>query len=1339
MSQSDLEAEANRQNVSSKPHYGGKHPIPTVQRYREHRKELESNQEATAQAQDEPQDDSRPVQAYGAAKSILKGQNPNQASEGSHNPYPHANHNDQERPKQQETREVTEKDGGQQDGGQKDDDGGHGKHGKHKHSKKPEQSATEQAASAVDPRQKRKAMKHNKNRAGGREVTDPVTHLPIVIYDQTVKDLHAVGDNQQPPGSEHRTASGISGASKSRSELDDEQQESQRSYNGLQKTFPPPSFQDLERELAKVYKTALTAGLGAVLSLASIAVVVHWLFQSGNSFSRWQLLSLLIVLSLIIGAGGLVVFAVGGWLDKKVSGVWEDETWDSLRREQEEDNVASNSELPESVQWLNSTLSMVWPLINPDLFSSLVDMLEDVMQASLPKVVRMVSVDDIGQGSEAVRILGIKWLPTGAASQSVDEQGRLKGVDKGNKENSDRTTPGQGEQDQSANDNESAGTDQGAGQSKEKEKKRQEQEQEAMRAGMEAEEGDFVNLELAFAYRASKSGRSIASKAKNAHLYLKFYLPGGIALPVWVEMKGIMGIARMRLQLTPDPPFFSVCTLTFLGQPKADLSCVPLSKHSLNLMDVPLISSFVQSSIDAALAEYVAPKSLTLDLQQLLMGEDFKKDTTTRGVVWIFIKQARDFKQGDGGIGPFEGSSDSYVTVQWSKFGKPAASTRIITDEQAPQWHEWASILVSADELNATEKLRLQLWDSDKWTADDDLGRVEVDLRELMHNEETKNKICDREDRLKGADTEENMPGTLSWSVGYFEKTRLTDLQLQKQMYAPEIRSKEKLEQRVNESATNKLREAKTQGEHSQELHQMKVQDYKELEDNMLISAPPSEEYRSGILSIQVHNITGLEVQHLQKQGKGEQEADEEDESDAELPDSYCTIIMNHKKIYKTRTKPKTAKPFYNAGTERFVKDWTTTEIIISCRDSREKEDDALLGLVFLPLWKLFEDRSQVMDTYPLAGGVGYGRARISMVWRSVALQLPPNLRGWDYGTLEIKGAVRPKGQLQESLEHDRIKIRTNLARVKMHPRNGQWQSSKRDADNSSFLAVRDRYSSAMVIEFRKTSIGRDNTPAFCVLWLSELTDEEEETKTLKVWKGSKEKLKRGEACCDYTGLDDDEQPIGELEITLKFWRGLSGYHKNHAGRSKNAGVREIMECLDTINDEGMDNFSDESDSSASDDDTETESENGPRKNRGTGPDATSDNQDQEARATRKKLRTHTNQSDSSQDSDIASTESGGFSKVKAPVSAIKDSVSKMTDKMTGDKDIKEDSSRGLRNQIQEYKQNHKQMHRKHKGIMQWQGVRSMDWAGGKAKRAKSKVGDLFHHSEKGQGIETEV
>jgi len=321
-------------------------------------------------------------------------------------------------------------------------------------------------------------------------------------------------------------------------------------------------------------------------------------------------------------------------------------------------------------------------------------------------------------------------------------------------------------------------------------------------------------------------------------------------------------------------------------------------------MDVPLISSFVQSSIDAALAEYVAPKSLTLDLKDMLVGDDFKKDTVARGVIVIYIKEAHGFKEGDGGIGPMKGSSDAYVTCSWGKFGKTVSSTRIIEKDQDPKWFEWAYMLVTPEELNADEKLRLQLWDSDKHTADDDLGRVEVDLKELMHSPKTKNQLFDREDRFRAQDPQEKMPGTLSWSVGYYAKTRITGEQLAHQTEDENIATKEDLKQQVSKAAENKLREA-TAHDESKELGQQKAQDYKERENALICSSPPDPEYPSGILSIQIHNITGLEVEALQKREKNDSEGREDEaEQSEDLPSSYCTIILDHKKIYMTRPKP---------------------------------------------------------------------------------------------------------------------------------------------------------------------------------------------------------------------------------------------------------------------------------------------------------------------------------------------------------------------------------------------------------------------------------------------------
>jgi hypothetical protein len=115
-------------------------------------------------------------------------------------------------------------------------------------------------------------------------------------------------------------------------------------------------------------------------------------------------------------------------------------------------------------------------------------------------MVRMVAVEDIGQGSEAMRILGVRWLPTGAAARSVSSDGKLKSP---HEEKDDRTVQDNGE-----------GQGEGSLQRQDT---------------MEAEEGDFVNVEIAFAYRPS-TGRGIKSRAKHAHLYLAFYLPGKVKL-----------------------------------------------------------------------------------------------------------------------------------------------------------------------------------------------------------------------------------------------------------------------------------------------------------------------------------------------------------------------------------------------------------------------------------------------------------------------------------------------------------------------------------------------------------------------------------------------------------------------------------------------------------------------------------------------------------------------------------------------------------------------------------------------------------------------------------------
>lgn len=236
------------------------------------------------------------------------------------------------------------------------------------------------------------------------------------------------------------------------------------------------------------------------------------------------------------------------------------------------------------------------------------------------------------------------------------------------------------------------------------------------------------------------------------------------------------------------------------------------------------------------MAEYVAPKSLTLDLKDMLVGDDFKKDTTARGVIWVVIKRAFDFKEGDAGIAFIkEGSADPYVSVGWAKFGKPLWSTRVLQNNMEPYWEESCFVLVTPEELNVDERLRIQLWDSDRTTADDDLGRIELDLKELMKSNETNGKMSDREDGFKALQAGKGMPGKLAWSVGYFSKTRITEDQLIAQDQDPEVKDIDELKRKVYEDSERKLREASK--DESDEIEQQKAQDFKVSHVTTLFSA----------------------------------------------------------------------------------------------------------------------------------------------------------------------------------------------------------------------------------------------------------------------------------------------------------------------------------------------------------------------------------------------------------------------------------------------------------------------------------------------------------------------
>ena len=141
---------------------------------------------------------------------------------------------------------------------------------------------------------------------------------------------------------------------------------------------------------------------------------------------------------------------------------------------------------------MNTFLGVMWGLIDPDMFASVADTLEDVMQASVPGVIENVRVAEINQGNNPFRILSLRALPDGHVKDLKDD------IHKHN-----------------------------------------EQVKDPQELAADEEGGDYYNLECSFAYHAAKSGTSTSNRAKNMHMQLVFYLGikglFGVPLPIFVE------------------------------------------------------------------------------------------------------------------------------------------------------------------------------------------------------------------------------------------------------------------------------------------------------------------------------------------------------------------------------------------------------------------------------------------------------------------------------------------------------------------------------------------------------------------------------------------------------------------------------------------------------------------------------------------------------------------------------------------------------------------------------------------------------------------------------------
>ncbi|RCI13191.1 hypothetical protein L249_0360 [Ophiocordyceps polyrhachis-furcata BCC 54312] len=982
-----------------------------------------------------------------------------------------------------------------------------------------------------------------------------------------------------------------------------------------------------------------------------------------------------------------------------------DVEWSS---EQERGETATANLIPESVEWMNTAIGILWSLINPEMFASVADTLEDVMVASVPGVIENVRVADISQGSNPIRILSMRALPD---SQVQDIKQEI------HRENEKTMDP-----------NELAAVEQA---------------------------GSFYNMEVSVAYHAKPSGEDITSKAKNMGMQLVFYLGikglFGVPLPVWVELKGLVATARVRLQLTPDPPFLKTLTFTLMGVPKVEAGCTPMIERGVNILNLPLISNFVNWAIRTAASIYVAPKSLTLDVSKMLVGDDIKKETQALGLVFIRIHKATGLSKQDR-TGSRGGGSDPYITVSWSKFSKPQFCTRVIQDDLNPVFEETCGLLVTSDLIKADEKLSMELWDSDRSTADDVVGKVELSIQKLIQHP---GKMFPQVSHLCGVKADSSMPGHLHWEVGFFGKTQFRkalrtdgrDVSLPK-----ELADKPELQDQRGSIDTK--------------------------EEDAVVHTPPDPLWPSGILSIVVHQIVGLELANIKgsdgkRKGKEYEPARPEagevkEEQSSKLPSSYCTVLVNDSLVYKTRIKAVSSQPIFNAGTERFVRDWRSCIATVAVRDSRNRQHDPIIGVVPLQLSDVLRTSSQVTRWYPLDGGIGFGRIRISILFRSVELRLPPPQLGWDIGTFEFTSDCITTAGYAPS-QAVKLKLRTggSSATIKKDKSTRQEAGMRidiSDDDNPLRLPVRYRYRCPIFLEFYSSSSRKPD--AYAALWLLELSDGEDGDFEVPIFKCNNGlRLSQNYITQEnYREIPDlDIEEVGRVRFRGRFSAGTDSDHMKFVRDNDSRetietweacfaeGVRQeevkaevpplVTELHDKSLTHGRDVLAqaDESDKQRwlAKDGTDWSGAFGKDPSdlmaNKAGGGRSSETQDDDY--------DDSNNSSSSDDDDPdlgieqhESADKGRRRSTESRESSSSSSLSKRSSQGGGG-----DGSKNPYTMYKNYTARNRDLHRKHRGLMQWRPIRNAQFAKDEAKFALRKMKNLGGLSGRQPDVETEV
>jgi hypothetical protein len=452
--------------------------------------------------------------------------------------------------------------------------------------------------------------------------------------------------------------------------------------------------------------------------------------------------------------------------------------------------------------------------------------------------------------------------------------------------------------------------------------------------------------------------------------------------------------------------------------------------------------------------------------------------------------------------------------------------------------------------------------------------------------------------------------------------------------------------------------------------------------------------------------------------------------------------------------------------------------ITVTVRDQRMREHDPILGVISLKLSEVLQTSSQVTRWYPLGGGIGYGRARISLLFRNIETRLPGNLLGWDVGTFEFLS------DRIVALKYDKtakLKLRTggssgSIPRTecqKLDQGDGvSFDIAKKDGEHNIRLPVKYRYRSPVVFEFHAG--GQRGVDAYAVIWLQHLVDNEDTEINIPIWKVSASSETYGNSslqvsnqskqgprltqnyitelnCKEVPGLDDLEE-VGRLQFRCRF---KAGADESHAKFVSDNDARETQETWEACRGEGIrdafvtsklpervQKLHDESLAQGRDVLKQLDPDEKKRwlakdgidwsGTFGEDPATLIDTQGPKRSEDRAS-------SDSKDDEDDEDDEDDDEEETDSDLGIKEFSTSNGSEAMSENTPNSKKTNGGPISKYKEYKENEKALHRRHRGLMQWKPVRNAAFAKDEVKFGIKKMKNKMSLKGRDPDVETEV